>query len=676
MFKRHIFVYVFFSILLCVVLSSFYNTPPHTTASFILPYKKAGLTERQAAAHLLNKFTFGATPLAIDNVVKQGLENWLTAQLDGKIEDTQLNNLLNKFDALSYSNSQALQYFPRGPRVLREAIKEGYINKDSVNKGKKIDTNNIENNEEYKDKLHAFMELKGYRQQKELYRQFISKKILSAAYSNNQLHQVLTQFWFNHFNVSITKNQCAIFIPAYERDVIRPNVVAKFSDLLTATAQSPAMLFYLDNFSSVGENENFTNRQQKVQQILDEKAATAMENDPNSKRAKIAEKLANNKKAQGLNENYAREVMELHTLGVDGGYTQADVTQAARVLTGWTIYPMEDYAQSKAIQRIIDRVGKDKLIEQGFVHNNDFLFTINRHDTKEKKVLGKTFAAGGGYQEGVDLLQMLAHHTSTATFICKKLAVKFVSDNPPASLVNKMATTFLQSDGDIKKVLITMATANEFWDKNALLEKTKSPLELAISAARALDADINAPFMLYQWMTKMGEKLYAYQAPTGFPDKANFWINTGSLLNRMNFGLAIASGKIPGIKVDLAALNNNHEPESTEAALGIYCKLLLPERDVAATIKRLIPLINDPTFQQKVNDAADNNAAQPASSNNEMEPEIMGKTAPLSEEKLSKKMLKKNGKSPKMDIRYSAGDNSMLGQVVGIILGSPAFQKR
>jgi hypothetical protein len=225
-------------------------------------------------------------------------------------------------------------------------------------------------------------------------------------------------------------------------------------------------------------------------------------------------------------------------------------------------------------------------------------------------------------------------------------------------------------------VLITMVTANEFWDKDALLEKTKSPFELAISAARALDADINAPFMLYQWMTKMGEKLYAYQAPTGFPDKANFWINTGSLLNRMNFGLAIASGKIPGIKVDLAALNNNHEPESAEAALAIYCKLLLPERDVDATIKRLIPLINDPSFQQKVNDAVDKNAPQSVPSIDEMEPDMRYKTTTLSEEKLSKKMLKKNGQSPKMDIRFAAGDNSMLAQVVGIILGSPAFQKR
>lgn len=658
-------------ILLGIVISSFIYTANYaSTANIIIPYKKAGFTEREAAAHLLNKFTFGPTPTAIDAVVKMGIENWFKAQLDGKINDDSLQQILSKYDALLMTNSEVLAKFPRMPKVVKEAIEAGVIDKSMV-KNNEVDTAYAENNIAYKQTLQAFMDKKGYRPQKELFRQFICKKILSAAYSNNQLHQMLTEFWFNHFNVSLTKNQCAAFIPAYERDVIRPNVTGKFEQLLISTAQSPAMLFYLDNFNSVGENEAFAKSKEKLQKALDRKAEAAIEEDPTSTKAILTEKLATNKKMQGLNENYAREVMELHTLGVDGGYTQTDVTQAAKILTGWTIYPMAEDGPSKGIQKIIDRVGVENLQAKGFVHQQDFLFAVNRHDTKEKIVLGKKFAAGGGYQEGVDLLHILATHTSTAQFICKKLAIKFVNDNPPAILINKMATTFLATEGDIKQVLITMVSAIEFWKKDALTEKTKSPFELAISAVRATNANIIAPFKLYQWITKMGQKIYAYQAPTGFPDKAAFWINTGSLLNRMNFGLAFANEKIPGIQVNLAALNNYHEPESAISALHIYTKLILPEQNVTATIKRLTPLINDPSLQQKIVDAANTSTSIPVTNT-----DIEENNSSMEAEKLSKKIARKNSKNTDTEMSNTIENNSMLAQVVGIILGSPAFQKR
>jgi uncharacterized protein (DUF1800 family) len=279
--------------------------------------------------------------------------------------------------------------------------------------------------------------------------------------------------------------------------------------MLLKTAKAPAMLFYLDNFSS----------------------AVAIRGDSGRR---------------GLNENYAREVMELHTLGVDGGYTQADVTEAARVLTGWTVYPMNEN-----VQRLITRFSPDQLARRGFVHEGDFLFNANRHDKGEKTVLGHVFPAGGGYEEGVEFLDMLAHHPSTARFTCRKIAVRFVSDDPPQSLVDKMAKTFLAKNGDIRQVLITMVTAPEFWSPAAVREKTKSPFELAIGAVRSLHAEIDQPYPLYTWITRMGEKKYYYQAPTGFPDKGTYWINTGSLLNRMNFGLALAEGQIGGVKVDL-----------------------------------------------------------------------------------------------------------------------------
>ena len=653
---------LFFTI--SIFLSAYKNKDKEGRIIFKMPYKNAGLTERQAAAHLLDRFTFGATPGAVDEVVNTGLEKWFIEQLDGKLNDNNLEKRLQEYDALTMNNEQVLANFPRPGQVLKEAADAGIISKDSVDKG---------NRAAYKDKLQAYMQEKGYRPQKELFRQFINQKILSAAYSNNQLHQVLTEFWFNHFNVSITKNDCAAFIPTYERDVIRPNVTGKFEDLLLATAQSPAMLFYLDNFSSAGVNDEMEKRQQQLKEMRNRRWESKIAEDPTSDVAKLMEKVRNNKKNQGLNENYAREIMELHTLGVDGGYTQQDVTQAARVLTGWTVYPMSDYGASKAIQKIIEKVGKDRLARNGFVHKGDFFFAMNRHDTKEKMVLGKRFAAGGGYDEGVELINMLAHHPSTAKFICRKLAVRFVSDNPASSLVDKMAASFMQHDGDIKQVLMTMVSSPEFWQPDTMREKTKSPFELAVSTVRALNAEVKAPFMLYQWISKMGQNLYYYQAPTGFPDRAQYWINTGSLLNRMNFGLAFAGQRIPGISFSLELINYNHEPESAAAALETYSKLMMPERNLDATIKRLTPLINDPVIEQKIDEAAGKSVANEdvnALTNEEMQDEKMN------ENKMARQMLRKGNKGKEVVMATATGNNSMLAQVVGIILGSPEFQRR
>ena len=473
--------------------------------AYRFPWRQAGLTERQAAAHLLSRFTYGATPGQVDAVEQQGLENWFAQQLAADLPDDTLGALLRPYDALQLTNEQVVNEYPRVGQIARMAIRDGVVSKDSIKTDRK----------EYREMIRAYRSEKGYKPEQDLFRQFICQKILRAAYSNNQLQEVMTDFWFNHFNVSITKNDCAEFIPAYERDVIRPNSLGKFGDLLLKTAKSPAMLYYLDNFSS---------------------AAPLPEGQQDSGR-----------RSRGINENYAREVMELHTLGVDGGYTQQDVTQAARVLTGWMVYPMNENAKG-----FMNRFNPDQLARRGFVHEGDFLFNANRHDEGEKTVLGHVFPAGGGYEEGVELLELLARHRSTARFISRKIAVRFVSDDPPQSLIDKMAKTFLEKDGDIRQVLITMVTAPEFWSSAAIREKTKSPFELAIGAVRSLHAAIDQPYPLYTWITRMGEKKYYYQAPTGFPDKGAYWINAGSLLNRMNFGLALAEGRVPGVKIDLA----------------------------------------------------------------------------------------------------------------------------
>ncbi|EOR95060.1 : hypothetical protein [Arcticibacter svalbardensis MN12-7] len=580
-----------------IIFSSFYSNRESSKNTFLFPYKQAGLNERQAAAHLLSRFTYGATPGEIDEVVKIGLEKWFQNQLSGDLPDDSLNLVLSSFDALALSNKEVAAKYPNQGQILRMVVKDGTVDKDSVKKDGKV----------YRDVLQQYMQNNGLKPRQDLYRQFISQKVLRAAYSKNQLQEVMTSFWFNHFNVSITKNDCAAFIPAYERDVIRPNAMGKFSNLLVATAQSPAMLYFLDNFSSVGTKVTSGSTMSMA-------------------------KMRKPKSARGLNENYAREVMELHTLGVDGGYTQLDVTEAARVLTGWTVYPMG--------------VDTNPIERPGFVHEGDFLFTPNRHDNSVKTVLGASFGPDGGYQEGQQLLNMLAHHSSTAKFISGKIAIRFVSDHPSEKLIDKMAQVFRDKDGDIKQVLIAMVTTSEFWSATSVREKTKSPFELAIGAVRSVHADIKQPYQLFNWISRMGEKMYYYQAPTGFPDKGQYWINTGALLNRMNFGLALASGRIPGVRVDLIALNNHHEPESAQAALRIYSQLIMPDRDLAATIKRLTPMLNDPELIKKVDVAS---------------AKVSAPQADMDQDEVKTKVL---------------GNSTMLAQVVGVILGSPEYQRR
>ena len=589
------------------------------------PYAQSGLTERQAAAHLVSRLTYGATPGALDAVVQMGLENWFALQLQGQLPDDSLEQCLSRYDALALSNQEVVETYPRNGQIVRMAVRDGVIDKDSVKTDRK----------EYRQVLQNYMQEKGLKREQELFRQFFCQKILRASYSNNQLQEVMTDFWFNHFNVSLTKNDCAGFIPAYERDVIRPNALGRFNELLLQTAKSPAMLYYLDNFSSsapLSEGDRG---------ILAGGAAMKADAGDTAGGAVIAARQQQARRNRGINENYAREVMELHTLGVDGGYTQQDVTQAARVLTGWGVYPMGDFAKGAVAN--LNRLTAAQIERRGFVRDGDFFFNANRHDKGEKTVLGHVFPAGGGYEEGASLLEMLAQHPSTARFICRKIAVRFVSDDPPQSLIDKMAKTFLTKKGDIRQVLIAMVTAPEFWSPAALREKTKSPFELAIGAIRGLHATIYQPMQVYNWVTKMGERKYYYQAPTGFPDKGAYWINTGSLLNRMNFGLALAAGKIPGIGFDLLALNGGHEPESAQAALLIYGHILLPERNLDATVRRLTPMLNDPMFSKKVEDAA----SKTADSTNIAVATTMG------EEK-----------------------DQMLGQVVGILIGSPEYQRR
>lgn len=624
--------------------------------SYKLPYTKAGLTERQAAAHLLSRFSFGARPGEVEEVLHLGLEKWLEQQLSATLPDTSLDRRLQGMEALQMSNESITNTYLTPAQVIRIAVKNKLISKDSTLSPDK---------KEYREQIKNIMSQEGLKPFSDLQTQLISQKIIRAAYSKNQLQEVMTDFWFNHFNVSLTKPQCQQFILSYERDAIRPFVFGNFKDMLLATAMHPAMLEYLDNASSVSRNNDVSKRPGRilVQRKIEAKINAELATNKNSVANGFIEQALNARKVEGLNENYAREVMELHTLGVDGGYSQKDVTELARVLTGWTVRPLLKDGIGK---NMMDKMGTERMERNGFITEGDFLYRADKHDDSAKTFLGKSYPPKGGYEEGVDVLTMLSGMPNTARFICKKMAVRFVSDQPSPELINKMTDTYLKYHGNIKEVLIAMVNSVEFWKEDALREKIKSPFELAISSIRATNADVKSPMQIFNWCSKMGQRFYYYQAPTGFPDRAGYWINTGSLLNRMNFGMAFAAGKIPGVTIDLLALNNYHEPESAELALKMYSAILLPERNQEANIKRLTALIHDVKVGDKI--VAASHYFQ--SENNESDTEM----SDVNEAKQERAFLKK--KNTVTTLSFNNGNNSVVAQVTGVIIGSPEFQRK
>jgi len=331
--------------------------------------------------------------------------------------------------------------------------------------------------------------------------ELIENKLYRAIYSNRQLEEVLVDFWINHFNIYNGKGQDRLYLTSFERDAIRPYVLGHFKDMLLATARHPAMLFYLDNWQS---------------QVLREDLPGQLPPPAGVQRP-------------GLNENYGRELLELHTLGVDGGYTQDDVIAVARAFSGWSIYDIARYAE--------------------------FQFNPASHDRKEKLILGHALPAGRGEQDGMDVIDILAHHPSTAKFISKKLAQRFVADDPPQALVDRMAVTFTKTDGDLRAVLQTMFSSVEFMSEGAWQAKMKSPLEMVVSSVRAVHADVIDPTALAQRIADLGQPLYGKIEPTGYPNTGEAWTSTASVLGRINFATALLGGSMPGVKVDVSRFN-------------------------------------------------------------------------------------------------------------------------
>ncbi len=524
-----------------------------------------GLSDEEKIAHALDRLTFGARPGDADAVGEMGLDAWIEQQLNpGQIhENPELDAKLAPLASLGMSSREIVENYPP-PQVIRqvargqarlpsdpevaavvERLAERYRAQQNGERIPRRRLTDLLSREELAtmrwgaaDEKIALLESMDngklsdvvfamrrrdreavaavapatlrrrmtfvVRPERVVIDDLFEGKLLRAACSNRQLQEVLTDFWFNHFNVYLNEGPLRQLTTSYERDAIRPHVLGKFGDLLLATAQSPAMLYYLDNWQSADPEAIERIRQRRPGAL------------PN---------------INGLNENYGRELLELHTMGVDGGYTQEDVIEVARAFTGWSI------AQPR----------------QG----GGFKFISGFHDRNPKTVLGHRLPTGGGIHDGLEVLGILAAHPSTAHHISYRLAQRFVADDPPESLVIRMAATFRETEGDLREVMRTMLTSEEFFSERSYRSKVKSPLELVVGAVRAAGGEIDSALALSVMLERMGQPLYQMPAPTGYPNASTGWMNSATLFERVNFAQALAAGKLPGVTVDAAGLGDN-----------------------------------------------------------------------------------------------------------------------
>src|SRR6266511_17098 len=471
--------------------------------------------DEAAVTHALNRLAFGARPRDVQRVQKIGLATWIEQQLNPEaIRDDSVQARLNRLNTLDLDPQTIAEEYIRPAREeRRRRLLAAPAN----------GTDSPEMNEQMAGSARPATRSGGasarppaadplpesLRRARQVIGDLSEAKIIRAVYSERQLEEVLVDFWFNHFNVFARKGRTELYVGEYEREAIRPHVLGKFRDLLEATAKSPAMLFYLDNWMS---------------------ADPSMEPmRPGSRRlfqgapARQTQQQQQQRGPRGLNENYARELLELHTLGVDGGYTQDDVIAVARAFTGWTIAPMQ---------------------------RSGFRFVPAMHDRKEKRVLGHVIPAGGGIDDGQRVLDILADHPSTAKHIAFQLAQRFVSDTPPAAIVDRAAARFRETKGDLREVVRSIVTSPEFYASEARAAKVKTPFEFAVSALRVTGADITLALPIARALATMGMPLYLCQPPTGYGETADAWLSSGALVNRINFALELAGNRLRGARIE------------------------------------------------------------------------------------------------------------------------------
>lgn len=647
------------------------------TVSFGNASPSKPLSDEQKILHVLNRITYGPRPGDVERVKATGLQKFIDQQLNpAAIDDAAADNRVKHLEVFDMSTSEVFAKYPNPGALLRqlEGGRQAQVNAQnrnstSIQTPAQDEAMSEAEQRERRAKLQEYYRKYDLRPAGQLMPQIASNRVLRAAYSERQLQEVMVDFWQNHFNVFAGKAAVRWYIPSYERDVLRKNALGNFKDLLVGTAQHPAMLFYLDNFESVSPNSQMNaggnNRLQQAirngnltsrmrEQIKQRQRLSDAELDQRIKQLQTQQQ-AQQRQRRGLNENYARELMELHTLGVDSGYTQKDIVEVARAFTGWTIADPRGYRRAAAamidgteeqrLNRLQRQIGIPDDVESG-----EFYFNERWHDKEPKTVLGQKVNEGG-IKDGLKVIDILVSHPATATFIARKLAVKFVNDRPSEALVKRVADEFIKTKGDIRSTLRAMFSDKEFFAPENYRAKIKTPFELAISSIRALGGNTNAGPAFVAMLNKLGEVPYGYQAPTGYPDTAEDWVNTGALLERLNYAVAIASNRIPGTRVDLKAYSATDKHRILDRAIdGI-----LSGEISAATRSSLMKQIDQPLPEVKPgiesdeSIAGDTNMRQPGQQGGNMNRQA--------------RLLAPSG-------------NADVFKVVSLVIGTPEFQRQ
>lgn len=499
--------------------------------------KMPSMTADQRVAHVLSRLTFGARPGDFERVRAMGVEAFINQQLDpDSIDNTSTIARLRKLSTLNLATPVLIeQYTPPKPVVSPSpVVAKAAENSTSqapnlINQNQEAGKMSAMQNEMQMDakkdeagKMPALPADKvpavpvaspkptpPPKNPQMVVTELQRAKLLRAVYSDQQLYELMVDFWENHFSIFANKDDDRYLLTGYDRETIRPFALGRFRDLLGATAHSPAMLFYLDNWRS------------SVPRPYPAKGDKPAGVDG------------------GFNENYARELMELHTLGVDGGYTQKDVQEIARCFSGWTI---------------------QKPNEQGL-----FLYRPGLHDDGEKVVLGHKILPGGGIADGERVLDILATHPSTARFIATKLARRFISDDPPQSVIDRAAAVFLKTDGSIRETLRAILTSPEFFSTTAYRAKVRSPFEYVAAAMRAMNAETDGDRPVLDLIGRMGQPLFGRITPDGYSDRADQWLSSGAMVVRLNFASALATNRIKGTTIDLTKLLNGIDQANKDA---------------------------------------------------------------------------------------------------------------
>jgi uncharacterized protein (DUF1800 family) len=618
------------SVLLTLALAS-------TAAQGQAPLDHRELPADQQIIHALNRLTFGARPGDVQKVRAIGLDKWIDEQLHPeKIDDSQFQKFADHYNILKEDQNDLLRDYAQAQRARREVKRDA---PDSAMDRRDILANNPELQQ---------VALK----RRAMVGQLQSSRVAYAVGSNRQLQEVMTDFWLNHFNIYAQKGAPeAYYLAEYERDVIRPNALGKFRDLLEAVAKSPAMLFYLDNARSMADSTRPHLASANRRMISPRpNIVTDMVGGARQRRAirrrrpdipalppdAVQQQRLKQLKNGGLNENYGRELLELHTLGVDGGYTQQDVINVARALTGWTIRPPQ--------------------------LGGGFIFRPEMHDAGDKTVLGHKLASGRGIEDGEEVLDIIARHPSTAKYVATKLARRFISDNPPQSVIDRAAQVFLKTDGDIREVVKSIVTSNEFFAQNAYRAKVKSPFEVVVSAMRAMDAAPDSTPRTAGAIAYLGEPLFGHQAPNGYPETGDAWMNTGAILNRINFGIAVAGNRLPGARVSAIPGFESLSSAARDKQVDAVVSLLLGGSASPDTRAVLVSGENPLLANAK--------------------PEDMQSAAPATDMQDDMQMPQRGGgNGPRAALRNPFGRQGApqltgIAQVIGLALGSPEFQRR